>query len=95
MVKMISDAPYKNGIRVVGFAYDSENKDDVALINRMLKLCSEQPRCENCIHFYKEGCFGNYMACCCKFYDILESLDNPHHDMDGRKCAYYEAKETE
>ena len=89
MVNMISDAPYKKNMRVVEFAYDSENKDDVALINGMLELCSEQPRCDNCINFYREGCFGNYMACSCKIHGVLESLDNPHYDMDGSKCNDY------
>ena len=90
MVRMINDSPYKNGQREIIFVYDNNNGNDVELINKLCKLClTDQPRCENCKNFYREGCLGNYQAYSCKIYGILESLDNPHYDMDGSKCNDY------
>ena len=94
MVRIISDSPYKNGQREISFVYDYRNNNDIELINKFYELCQiEQLRCDNCIQFYREKCLGNYQACSCKIYGILESFNNPHHDMDGSKCAYYERKE--
>ena len=94
MVRMIGDSPYKNEQREIIFAYDYNNSNDVELINKLCELClTEQPRCENCKNFYREGCFGNYRACSCKIYGTLESLNNPHYDMDGSKCNDYSRRE--
>lgn len=91
MVFMICDAPSrKEGKREITFRYDYQNENDVALIKKIEQLLfAEQKRCDNCIHFYREGCFGGYMACSCKIHGSLENLDNPHYDMDGSKCGDY------
>lgn len=97
MVRMISDSPSetkRKTHRRMTFEFEYKNENDIALIKKIESLCAEQPRCENCVNFCHEGCFGSYMACSCKIHGILESLNNPHHDMDGSKCKEYNRKEN-
>lgn len=93
MVNMICDSPSEgrkgNTHRKITFEFEYKNKNDIALIKKIMELCNEQPKCENCINFYHEGYFGGYMACSCKIHGLLESLDNPRHDMDASKCKEY------
>lgn len=95
MVREIADCPSKRKSdthREITFEFEYNNKNDVALMKKIEQLLSEQSRCTNCENFYEDGCFGGYMACSCKIYGMLESLDNPHHDMDGSKCKDYRMK---
>lgn len=94
MVRMVSDGPSKRkGQREVTFAYEYNNGNDVALVEKIVQLClEEQQRCENCIHFYYNGCPGGYMACACKIHGNLEYVEHPHYDMDGSKCEDYISK---
>ena len=92
MIRMISNNPSKRKInthREITFEFEYENANDIALIEKIIRLCAEQPICENCENFYTQGCLGGYMACTCKIHGNLESLDNPHYDMDGNKCSDY------
>ena len=91
MVKDISDCPSKDKTkREITFSYDSKNKKDIDLIKRIIQMCEkEQDKCTNCKNYYKQGCFGDYMANSCKIYGILEAYNNPHHDLDGSKCNNY------
>lgn len=92
MVRMICDRPSRRKEkthREIIFEFEYENENDIALIDKIRSLCNEQSSCGNCVNFYHEGCFGGYMACTCKIHGNLESIDNPHHDMDGSKCNDY------
>ena len=82
-----------DNIETISFTYNESNELDVEIINKMLKLLDLQPRCLNCIFFYKEGALGGYMACCCKRFGCLEYLENPHYNMDGSECEFYKRKE--
>lgn len=89
MVAMISDAPYKDGKRVVSFVYELNNDSDKNILKGFDKLCETQKRCDNCKNFYREGCLGGYRACCCRIHGCLEVCGHPHYDMDGSKCNDY------
>ena len=94
MVYMISDCYNdKRNRREITLAYDSDNKDDNALMDKIHRLCMEQPRCQNCINFYYEGCLGGYKACWCKIHGNLEYVGNSNYNMDGSKCKDYIRKE--
>lgn len=84
-----------NNIETISFTYNESNELDVAIINKMVELLDLQPRCLNCTSFYKEGALGGYTTWCCKRFGCLEYLGNPHFDMDGSKCEFYERKEKD
>lgn len=93
MVTTISDCPAKGDMRVIAIEYDPDNQNDLELLEKIRDvIATEQPLCQNCENFYYEGYFGNYKACSCKIYGVLEALSNPHHDCDGSKCDNYQRK---
>ena len=97
MVREICDSPKfesksRDGCRYITFEYRT-NKEDVGIINQINNLLSNlQDRCDNCCHYKSEGCLGNYEACSCDIYGILENVGNPHYDMDGSRCQDYKRK---
>ena len=77
----------------ITLAFDYNNKSDRAIIDKIdYLMLEEQPRCENCVNFYREGSFCGYNACMCKIYGCLEVYSHPHYDMDGSKCGDYKRK---
>lgn len=95
MVKKIIDQPSDSKIethRQIVLEFEFKNAKDKELIEKISKLCSEQDSCPNCVNYYRDGYFCGYQACCCKIHGVLDSFNNPHHDMDGSKCPDYKRR---
>lgn len=97
MVRITKESVNRNeNRRVLTIVCESENKNDSAIIEKITNLIfNEQPRCENCIHFHREGYFCGYRACYCDIHGNIEAYDHPHHDLDGSKCSDYWRGEPE
>lgn len=92
MVRTIEES-WNNCVSEITLAFDCNNQSDRVIIDKIHHLIlEEQPRCENCVNFYREGYFCGYNACMCKVYGCLEVYPNPHYDMDGSKCGDYKRK---
>lgn len=86
MVKEIIDKSVANNLREVTFRYDPNNKNDMAILNKISEvILTEQPLCSNC---------GNFFACSCKIHGNIEAVWNPHYDGDGSKCDDYYRREN-
>lgn len=98
MIRFMGDTPSKEGLRKIIYEYDPKT-DEVLLeeLSKVIKefLNSKQPTCFNCKNYYREGCFGGYMASACRIYGNIEALDNPHYDCDGSKCDRYQRANSE
>ena len=93
MVRIIRDSQI-NDVGKITLAFNFSSESDMAIIRKIEHLIfEEQPRCENCINFYREGYFCGYNACMCKVHGCLEVYPNPHYDMDGSKCEDYKRKD--
>lgn len=93
MIKMKIDTVAENDLREVTFRYDPNNDNDAALLREIRNLISDkQPTCANCNHRYLTGDVCGYRAYICRKHGNIEAFNNPHHDMDGSKCADYERK---
>jgi hypothetical protein len=92
MVEVISSSRNHNiGKMTLQFNYTNEN--DHRIIDKIHHLLfDEQPHCENCVNYYREGYFCGYRAMMCKVHGGLDAWDHPHHDLDGSKCDDYERK---
>lgn len=91
MVKLICDTFTEDeNIRVSSFEYDSSNENDKMIMKLIDKLISaNQPTCFNCQNYYRDGCFGGYMASACRVHGDIEYVGNPHYEHDGSKCPDY------
>ena len=90
MIKMIRDTfTNKESVREITFQYNVDSDADMSILKEINKILLNQPLCTNCINCYQSGCFGGYNAIQCKIHGNIEAFDNPHHDMDGRKCDDY------
>lgn len=95
MVKEIIDKSVANNLREVTFRYDPNNKNDMAILNKISEvILTEQPLCSNCGNFFYEGYFCGYNACSCKIHGNIEAVWNPHYDGDGSKCDDYYRREN-
>lgn len=78
----------------ITLAFDDNNQSDMAILEKIKHLIlKEQPRCDNCVNFYRDGYFCGYNACMCKVHGNLDWCMHPHHDMDGSKCEDYKQKD--
>lgn len=93
MVRTIRESR-NNCVGEMTLAFDYNNKSDMAIMDKINHLIlEEQPLCENCVNYYREGYFCGYNAIVCKVHGGLDSYKNPHHDMDGSKCKDYKRTE--
>lgn len=90
MIKEVLDKPYGNNYREVTFRYDPNDKNDVALLDKIKDFLSTKQRlCTNCKNLVREGYFCGYNAHRCKIHGNIEAADHPHYDGDGNKCKDY------
>lgn len=88
MVQIIEES-HNNKKVIIKIKYDDNNSQDKVIISQIEDLLKLQPNCQKCVHFYKEGSFGGYMASACKIHGNLEYVGHPFHDMDASKCKDY------
>ena len=92
MVKIIMESR-NNDVGEILLRFDYTNENDTAIVKMIHQLLfNEQPRCENCVNYYREGTFCGYNAVMCKVHGGLDAWDHPHHDLDGSKCEEYERR---
>ena len=94
MVRILEELHLQNN--KVGLKIKADNQEELENAIKAIRnlIHSEiSPTCEKkCQNYYTEGCLGNYQASACRIHGILESFDNPHHDMDCTKCKDYKEK---
>lgn len=89
MIRMIRDT-YTDVVdtREVTFSYNYKTDDE--LLKKVMKFIEDnQPTCETCQNYRREGSFGGYCASYCCIHGNLEYFEHPHHDLDGSKCDDY------
>lgn len=91
MIEMIRDTfvEKRDGLREVTFRYDSENNDDLKILENIMELLNTQKLCTNCVNYQNDGYFCGYCSHSCKIHGNIEAFNHPHHDGDGSKCDEY------
>lgn len=92
MVNMVLDTFVKTNesLREVTFRYDTNNDDDMRILEGISELLNTQKLCCNCVNYKSDGYFCGYNSHSCKIHGNIEAFNHPHHDGDGSKCNDYE-----
>lgn len=77
----------KNSYGKLTIEYNPNTHSDLEIINDIIEnALNKQSRCDNCLYYKSDGCFGGYESHSCRLYGDVDALANPYHKFDGSKC---------